>query len=48
VYPAPELIAYAEARPRELSLGCSDVGSVFHLIGDVFNETADGKIKELL
>jgi tripartite-type tricarboxylate transporter receptor subunit TctC len=36
----PELIAYAKAHPNELSFGSSGVGSVFHLMGELFNETA--------
>jgi tripartite-type tricarboxylate transporter receptor subunit TctC len=36
----PELIAYAKAHPGELSFGSSGVGSVFHLMGELFNETA--------
>ena len=36
----PELIAYAKAHPDELSYGSSGVGSVFHLMGELFNETA--------
>src|SRR5437763_5657905 len=35
-----DLIAYARARPGELSFGSSGVGSVFHLIGELFNEAA--------
>jgi tripartite-type tricarboxylate transporter receptor subunit TctC len=35
-----ELIDYAKARPGELSFGSSGVGSVFHLMGELFNETA--------
>jgi tripartite-type tricarboxylate transporter receptor subunit TctC len=34
-----ELIAYAKAHPGELSFGSSGVGSVFHLMGELFNET---------
>ena len=33
----PELIAYAKAHPDELSYGSSGVGSVFHLMGELFN-----------
>jgi tripartite-type tricarboxylate transporter receptor subunit TctC len=36
----PELIAYAKAHPGELQFGSSGVGSVFHLMGELFNETA--------
>jgi tripartite-type tricarboxylate transporter receptor subunit TctC len=35
-----ELIAYAKAHPDELSYGSSGVGSVFHLMGELFNQTA--------
>jgi tripartite-type tricarboxylate transporter receptor subunit TctC len=34
-----ELIAYAKAHPGKLSFGSSGVGSVFHLMGELFNET---------
>ena len=43
----PELIAYAKAHPEELSYGSSGVGSVFHLMGELFNETAGVKIKHV-
>jgi tripartite-type tricarboxylate transporter receptor subunit TctC len=43
----PELIAYAKAHPQELSYGSSGVGSVFHLMGELFNETAGVKIKHV-
>ena len=43
----PELIAYAKAHPDELSYGSSGVGSVFHLMGALFNETAGVKIKHV-
>jgi tripartite-type tricarboxylate transporter receptor subunit TctC len=36
----PDLIAYAKARPGLLSYGSSGVGSVFHLAGELFNQTA--------
>jgi tripartite-type tricarboxylate transporter receptor subunit TctC len=42
-----ELIAYAKAHPDELSFGSSGVGSVFHLMGELFNETAGVKIKHV-
>ena len=42
-----ELIAYAKARPGELSYGSSGVGSVFHLMGEFFNETAGVKINHV-
>ena len=43
----PELIAYAKAHPDELSYGSSGVGSVFHLMGELFNQTAGVKIKHV-
>src|SRR6476661_10064850 len=43
----PELIAYAKAHPDELSFGSSGVGSVFHLMGELFNETAGVRIKHV-
>ncbi len=43
----PELIAYAKAHPNELSFGSSGVGSVFHLMGELFNETAGVKINHV-
>jgi tripartite-type tricarboxylate transporter receptor subunit TctC len=42
-----ELIAYAKARPGELSYGSSGVGSVFHLMGELFNQTAGVKINHV-
>jgi tripartite-type tricarboxylate transporter receptor subunit TctC len=42
-----ELIAYAKAHPGELSFGSSGVGSVFHLMGELFNETAGVKINHV-
>jgi tripartite-type tricarboxylate transporter receptor subunit TctC len=42
-----ELIAYAKARPGELSFGSSGVGSVFHLMGELFNETAGVEINHV-
>ena len=42
-----ELIAYAKAHPDELSYGSSGVGSVFHLMGELFNETAGVRIKHV-
>jgi len=38
-----ELVAYAKARPGELSYGSSGVGSVFHLMGELFNQAAGVK-----
>jgi tripartite-type tricarboxylate transporter receptor subunit TctC len=40
----PELIAYAKRHPGELAFGSSGVGSVFHLMGELFNETTGLKI----
>ena len=34
-----ELIAYAKQKPGELSYGTSGIGSVFHLMGELFNQT---------
>ena len=42
-----ELVAYAKARPGELSYGSSGVGSVFHLMGELFNESAGVKINHV-
>ena len=42
-----ELVAYARARPGELSYGSSGVGSVFHLMGELFNQTAGVKINHV-
>jgi tripartite-type tricarboxylate transporter receptor subunit TctC len=42
-----ELIAYAKARPGELSYGSSGVGSVFHLMGELFNQSAGVKINHV-
>lgn len=35
-----ELVVYAKARPGQLSYGSSGLGSVFHLMGELFNQTA--------
>jgi len=43
----PELIAYAKAHPNQLSFGSSGVGSVFHLMGELFNETAGVKLNHV-
>jgi len=42
-----ELMAYAKARPGELSYGSSGVGSVFHLMGELFNQSAGVKINHV-
>jgi tripartite-type tricarboxylate transporter receptor subunit TctC len=42
-----ELVAYAKARPGELSYGSSGVGSVFHLMGELFNQTAGVSINHV-
>jgi tripartite-type tricarboxylate transporter receptor subunit TctC len=42
-----ELIAYAKQRPGELSYGTSGVGSVFHLMGELFNQTTGAKLQHV-
>jgi tripartite-type tricarboxylate transporter receptor subunit TctC len=42
-----ELIAYARSRPDELSYGSSGLGSVFHMMGELFNQTAGVRIKHV-
>jgi tripartite-type tricarboxylate transporter receptor subunit TctC len=42
-----DLVAYAKAHPGELSYGSSGVGSVFHLMGELFNQTAGVKINHV-
>ena len=42
-----ELVAYAKARPGMLSYGSSGVGSVFHLTGELFNQTAGVSINHV-
>jgi tripartite-type tricarboxylate transporter receptor subunit TctC len=39
-----ELVDYAKRHPGELQFGSSGVGSVFHLMGEFFNETTGVKI----
>jgi tripartite-type tricarboxylate transporter receptor subunit TctC len=40
VYSIRELIGYAKRNPGKLSYGTSGIGSVFHLAGELFNQTA--------
>jgi tripartite-type tricarboxylate transporter receptor subunit TctC len=42
-----ELIAYAKSRPDELSYGTSGVGSVFQMMGELFNQIAGVRIKHV-
>jgi tripartite-type tricarboxylate transporter receptor subunit TctC len=42
-----ELIAYAKSRPDELSYGSSGVGSVFHMLGELFNQAAGVRIRHV-
>jgi tripartite-type tricarboxylate transporter receptor subunit TctC len=42
-----ELVAYAKSRPDELSYGSSGVGSVFQMLGELFNQTAGVRIKHV-
>jgi tripartite-type tricarboxylate transporter receptor subunit TctC len=42
-----ELIAYAKSRPDELSFGSSGVGSVFQMMGELFNQSAGVRIKHV-
>ncbi|MDB5570753.1 MAG: family tricarboxylate transporter, receptor protein [Hyphomicrobiales bacterium] len=42
-----ELIAYLKARPGQLSYASSGVGSVFHLMGEMFNRTAGVQLNHL-
>ena len=42
-----ELVAYARGKPGELSYGTSGVGSVFHLMGELFNQTAGVKLQHV-
>ncbi len=39
-----ELVAYAKTRPGQMSFGSSGAGSVFHLMGELFNKTAGVKL----
>jgi tripartite-type tricarboxylate transporter receptor subunit TctC len=41
------LIAYARSHPDELSYGSSGLGSVFHMMGELFNQTAGVRIKHV-
>jgi tripartite-type tricarboxylate transporter receptor subunit TctC len=42
-----ELIDYVQRRPGELAYGTSGVGSVFHMMGELFNQTAGVKINHV-
>ena len=42
-----ELVAYAKARPGQMSFGSSGAGSVFHLMGELFNKTAGVKLSHV-
>jgi tripartite-type tricarboxylate transporter receptor subunit TctC len=42
-----ELIAYTKSHPDELSYGSSGVGSVFQMMGELFNQTAGVRIKHV-
>lgn len=42
-----ELIDYAKANPGKLSFGTSGVGSVFHLMGELFQQTTGAQIVHL-
>jgi tripartite-type tricarboxylate transporter receptor subunit TctC len=42
-----ELIDMARRRPGELGYGTSGVGSIFHLLGELFNQTAGVKIQHV-
>jgi tripartite-type tricarboxylate transporter receptor subunit TctC len=42
-----ELIDLARRRPGELSYGTSGVGSIFHMLGELFNQTAGVKIQHV-
>jgi len=39
-----DLVAYAKERPGQMSFGSSGAGSVFHLMGELFNKTAGVKL----
>jgi tripartite-type tricarboxylate transporter receptor subunit TctC len=42
-----ELVAYAKARPGQLSYGSSGIGSLFHLMGEQFNRIAGVSINHV-
>lgn len=42
-----ELIAYAKSRPDALSYGSSGVGSVFQMLGELFNQTAGVRLQHV-
>ncbi|HKA72829.1 MAG TPA: tripartite tricarboxylate transporter substrate binding protein [Xanthobacteraceae bacterium] len=47
VHSVDELVAYAKARPGELSYGTSGVGSMFHLLGELLNQTAGIRLQQV-
>jgi tripartite-type tricarboxylate transporter receptor subunit TctC len=42
-----DLVAYAQANPGKLSYGSPGVGSVFHLLGELFNQVANVKMQHV-